>query len=90
MEINSSNQQPSINQQNNYIPRKSVGEWFLSLFLLSIPLVNIIMLIMWATGDSNDERKNFAKAHLLWFLVVFVLVFLLLACFRGFALISDN
>lgn len=45
----------------------SVGEWVLYLFLFSIPIVNIIMLCIWAFGqEPNPTKKNFAKAYLIW------------------------
>ncbi|NEU59447.1 hypothetical protein DC345_05675 [Paenibacillus taichungensis] len=53
----------------------------LTLFLMMIPLVNIIMLFVWAFGDSNPSKANYAKASLLWAaigIVVYILVFVLI------------
>ncbi|MCZ1268554.1 hypothetical protein CS562_06715 [Paenibacillus sp. LK1] len=53
----------------------------LTLFLMMIPLVNIIMLFVWAFGDSNPSKANYAKAALLWAaigIVVYILVFVLI------------
>jgi hypothetical protein len=53
----------------------SVGEWMLTIFVLAIPLVNIIMYFVWALSSSgNLNRKNFCIASLLWALIVIVLV----------------
>ncbi|HBU81955.1 MAG TPA: hypothetical protein DEF35_09980 [Paenibacillus sp.] len=53
----------------------------LTLFLMMIPLVNIIMLFVWAFGDSNPSKANYAKASLLWAaigIVVYILVFVVI------------
>ena len=52
----------------------SVGEWFLILLVITIPLVNLIVLIIWAFGGSNNLNKvNFAKANLIWLAIIIVL-----------------
>lgn len=49
---------------------QSVGQWMLTLFLVFIPLVNIIMLLVWAFGSStHPEKANWAKATLIWMLI---------------------
>lgn len=55
----------------------SVKKWLLTLLLLCIPVVDIIMLFIWAFGSDSDERKNFARAVLLWSLVVIVISIIL-------------
>ena len=48
----------------------SVGNWMLTLFLTFIPIVNIIMLLVWAFSSSTPPSKaNWAKAALLWVLI---------------------
>jgi hypothetical protein len=39
------------------------------ILLLAIPLVNIIMLFVWAFGDNNVNKKNFGKAYLIWAII---------------------
>ena len=52
----------------------SVGEWFLILLVITIPLVNLIVLIIWAFGGSSNLNKvNFAKANLIWLAILIVL-----------------
>lgn len=51
----------------------SVGQWFLTLILLSIPLVNFILLLVWGFG-APSPRKNFALAILLFELIGLILV----------------
>ncbi|MDR1613888.1 MAG: hypothetical protein LBT97_14095 [Planctomycetota bacterium] len=47
-------------------PVPSVGEWMLTLLVTAIPLIGFIMLFVWAFGDGNPNRKNWARASLLW------------------------
>lgn len=55
----------------------SVGEIFVSWLLLSIPVVNIVMIIVWLTSDkTNINKKNFAKAALIMYCIGIVLWFL--------------
>ena len=58
-----------------YKPLK-ISDWIVSLILLIIPLVNIIMLIVWAASSStHPSKKSFAQAYLIIIGVVFVLAF---------------
>ncbi len=55
----------------------TVGEWFWILLFLSIPVLNIILIIVWSMGISaNQSLVNFSQAILLWFVVGFLLVIL--------------
>jgi len=64
--------------------RKEVtfGEWFLTLFLMAIPIVNLVLLFVWGFGTNTKASKaNWAKASLAWmaialifYLIVFVIV----------------
>ena len=48
----------------------STGEWVLTIFLMAIPLVNIILLFVWGFGSSTElSKKNWAKAQLIWMLI---------------------
>ncbi len=52
----------------------SVGNWMLTLLLMCIPLVNLIMLFVWAFGSSTPASKaNWAKASLIWLVIGIVL-----------------
>ena len=52
----------------------TVGDWMIILLLISIPIVNIIMLFVWAlSSDTNETKSNFAKATLMWFVVIIIL-----------------
>ncbi len=53
------------------------GEWFWILLLLSIPILNIILIIVWSLGISaKPSVVNFSQATILWFVVSFLLVIL--------------
>ena len=44
----------------------SFGDWMLTMLLLVIPIVNIVMLFVWAFGsNTNPSKSNWAKASLL-------------------------
>ncbi len=46
------------------------GNWMLTLFLAFIPIVNIIMLLVWAFSSSTPASKsNWAKAMLVWMVI---------------------
>jgi heme/copper-type cytochrome/quinol oxidase subunit 2 len=58
----------------------SVGDWMIILLLITIPVVNLIMLFLWAlSSDTNVTKSNFAKAALMWFVVIIILWLLLFA-----------
>lgn len=62
----------------------SVGEWVLYLFLLSIPLINIVILGIWAFGsEPNQTKKNFARAGLIWIAIGFIFYLLLMFLIFG-------
>ncbi|QUW20822.1 hypothetical protein JSQ81_13465 [Sporosarcina sp. Marseille-Q4063] len=69
-------------------PQMSIGSWIITFILLAIPLVNLIMLFIWAF-DAMSERRNFARAYLiilgivlvLW--ILFVILMLILGASSG-------
>lgn len=43
----------------------SIGDWIITLIISMIPLVNIVMLLVWAFGsNTNPSKANWAKAYL--------------------------
>ena len=71
--------------ENHKIP--SVSDWIFILLLLSIPIVNIIVLLYWAISNSTEPIKaNFAKATLIWFVIIIFFWFLFLGAIIGSAL----
>lgn len=58
----------------------------LTLFITFIPLVNIIMLLIWAFGsNTHPEKANWAKAMLAWFVIFIALSILLTILGTAFA-----
>lgn len=54
---------------NTHIP--STKEWLVVMLITAIPLVNIIMLFVWAFSDDTPEAKaNWAKATLIWIAII--------------------
>ncbi len=52
----------------------SVGEWVIAYLLQLIPIVGIVMLFIWAFGDTAKPSKaNWAKATLIWIGISFLL-----------------
>lgn len=42
-------------------------EWVITYLIMIVPLVNIVMLFIWAFGsDENPNKANWAKARLIW------------------------
>ncbi|PIT13684.1 hypothetical protein BGI33_09460 [Snodgrassella alvi] len=60
----------------------SIGDWLITLFIFCIPLVNLIMMLVWAFGgNSNPNRANFCKAYLILMVIGIILWFALMAVF---------
>lgn len=56
----------------------SIGDWIVTMILMCIPLVNFIMLLVWAFSSSTPVSKaNWAKASLIFMIIgiVFVILF---------------
>lgn len=47
----------------------TVGEWFWLILLLAIPLVNIIAIIVFASGVGKQSLINLCRAYLIWFCI---------------------
>lgn len=59
-----------LDLNENRAPVMSVSDWLITLLIMVIPLVNIIMLFVWAFGnDNNLTRSNWAKAYLIMMLI---------------------
>jgi len=57
------------------------GDWVVTLLLLMIPVVNLVLLFVWAfSSETNLNKKNFAKAQLIFMAVGIVLSILFVSC----------
>jgi hypothetical protein len=69
----------------------SVKEWFVTLFITYIPLVGMIMMLVWAfDSGTNINKKNFAKASLIWMLVWIAIAIVVLVAFAGLLMSLGN
>lgn len=69
---------PAMNYPTHQKAPMSVSDWFVTIFITAIPLVGLIMLFVWGFGsDTHPGKANWAKATLLWMLVIFGLYFML-------------
>lgn len=64
----------------------SVKDWVITLIVLALPLINLVMLLVWAFGSSgNINRKNYCLASLLMIAIAMALslCFFVLAALVG-------
>ena len=55
-------------------PVVSIKEWLLTNLIMMIPLVNIVMMLVWAFGsNTNPNKANYFKAALILFVIYLVL-----------------
>jgi len=72
-------------ENRNVAPVMSLGDWIITFIILAIPIVNIVMLFVWAfSSGTNPNKANFCKAYLIIALVAIVLFLL----FGGLAFMS--
>ena len=67
----------------------SMGEWMWTILLLCIPIVNLVLLIVWAfSGSANPSKANYCKAYLLWMVIGVILstVLVILIAIMGVSL----
>ena len=58
----------------------TVGDWIITILITAIPIVGLVMLFVWAFGDNQNQNKaNWAKANLIWMLIMFVFVIIVYA-----------
>ena len=65
----------------DYSPTVTKGEWFLYLILQMIPVVNLVMLIVYALDNTKPSRANLAKVNLIFLAVSFVIAIITLIFF---------
>lgn len=76
-------QQVPLGLQQHTTPM-SMKDWFITLLISYIPLVGLIMLFVWAFDSStNESKKNWAKASLLWMLIGIGIAILFLVVFMS-------
>ncbi|MDD2385393.1 MAG: hypothetical protein PHP52_01265 [Bacteroidales bacterium] len=58
-------------------PPIKIGEWIGVMIIMAIPLINFIMLLVWAFGNGNPSKANWAKAALLVGIISSVIIFVI-------------
>ncbi|MGO1545246.1 MAG: hypothetical protein ACTHXA_13005 [Gulosibacter sp.] len=64
----------------------TLGSWMLAVFLMMIPIVGFIYLLVLAFGGTESiAKKNYARATLLWSLIMIVvaIVIVIIASITG-------
>lgn len=68
----------------------TVKEWLITLLILAIPIINIVMVFVWAFGEgAKSSKANFFKALLIAWLIAIGVGILLFVSF-GTALNGYN
>lgn len=82
-------QQVYVRQIDNSV--MTIKDWLITMLITAIPLVGIIMLFVWAFSDgTNVNKSNYAKASLIWLVIVAVLSILFVIMFFGIIFGSAN
>jgi len=51
-----------------------VGEWIVAMLLMMVPIVNIVLVFIWAFGsDVNPSKKSYFQAYLIMMAASFLL-----------------
>ena len=69
--------------QGNLSPTVTIGDWFVFVLLQCIPVVNIIMLIVYACDSTKPSRANFAKLSIILMVISCIISFLVIILFFG-------
>lgn len=71
-----------MENQEASAPVMSVKDWLITYLIMIIPIVGFVMLFVWAFGsDTNPNKANWAKASLIWFVIMIALYFLIFMAF---------
>lgn len=77
--------------QEDMAPVTSIGTYILWFLLSCIPVVNIIVLIVFAIDGSNKNRANYYRAQIIWAVIVTVVALVLCALFgRVFVTLGED
>ena len=69
----------------------TLGDWMVTILISSLPIVNIIMLFVWAFGgQAKINKSNWAKASLLWVAIWVVIHILMMTLFFAVAINSGE
>ena len=64
----------------------SVKDWVINMIVVSLPVIGLIMLLVWAfSDDTNIHKKNWAKGMLIFYLISVAIAFILIFFMGGIA-----
>lgn len=72
---------------NTTSPIMSVKDWLLTFVVMMIPIVNLVMMIIWAIKAENPNKRNYFIASWIILAIVIVIYIILFMVF-GAALIG--
>jgi len=77
IESGATNQQPEKKVDDKISDKDfkilSVGDWMITILVYIIPVVNLIMMAIWAfSSKGNIHRKNLSRALLLWWIILLI------------------
>lgn len=75
--------QHSLQQAQQMAPIISVKEWMLTLLIMIIPVVNIVMMFIFAFGEGNPSKQNLFKAYLIWAAIILAFYLLIVVLLFG-------
>jgi hypothetical protein len=80
----------SANVNNERTENMSVGQWVLTTFLASLGIVGLILLFIWAFGDTPQPKKNYARGMLIWWAIAagITILFVVGSCVCAGSLVS--
>jgi hypothetical protein len=79
VELQPTQAQPPLNRVTYLENDVSVSEWVVTLLLMCIPLVNVILLFVWAFDSAvKPSKSNWSKAML-----IFVAISIIIGIFCG-------
>ena len=67
----------------NLSPTVTMLDWFIFFILSWIPLVNLIMLIVFACDSSKPSRANFCRVALVFMVISFIIIFIAITILFG-------
>jgi Na+/phosphate symporter len=66
--------QEQVGHQNRSVV--SIGDWIVTMIIMLIPVINFIMLLVWAfSGGTPKSKSNWAKATLIFMVLGAILTF---------------
>lgn len=67
-------------------PPVTLGQWLITMLLTCIPFVGFILLFVWAfSSGTNTSKKNWARASLIFALIVIVIYIIAIVAFVAIA-----